>query len=144
MQRFIFDLYFLFCKFSAHISGGDQFFFDLGEVIFTACDIQSGTDGFQISDLFICFFDQIRCFDRIAVFDRLILFIKSHGNRFFLFTCTHAEGDDTESEFSFFQYTHLPFSCFYCNRIEGICPAVISVFIVLFIKIFFHRQSACI
>ena len=59
VQRFIFDLYFLFCKFSAHISGGDQFFFDLGEVIFTACDIQSGTDGFQISDLFLCFFDQM-------------------------------------------------------------------------------------
>lgn len=45
-------------EFAAHITGMNQLFLDLCKILLTECDIQSSADGFQVCDVFFCFFGQ--------------------------------------------------------------------------------------
>ena len=58
VQWFVFDLYFFLGEFAAHITGMNQLFLDLCKILLTECDIQSSADGFQVCDVFFCFFGQ--------------------------------------------------------------------------------------
>ena len=47
----------------------NQLFLDLCKILLTECDIQSSADGFQICDVFFCFFGQFgQCFKGTFLF----------------------------------------------------------------------------
>ena len=55
MQRLTFNLNFLFSEFAAHISGINQLFFDLSEIVLSLCDEKSVLYRFQIINILFGF-----------------------------------------------------------------------------------------